>query len=260
MKNNILLIVNAKDDMNDYRKVGINTFLFPLEGYSIGYNAYFNKDEIEEDGYLLINCLLSCSMVEELRLLLPSIKCKGIVYEDIAVYNLVKELDLDMELIFFQNHFATNYSSINYWLNKGVDSLVVSNEITKDEINDILNNSISPLVVHLLGYNQAMYSRRTLLSNYQDNFNFDNCREGTLKEVSSRYSFKVLENDLGTVLYNDSIYYGKDLLDMSNIKYYLVNGTFLSTSEVLDILDNKIECSDGFLNKETIFKLKGGNL
>ena len=146
-KQKVLININNLDELNEYKKIGINNFLFALEGFSIGYNSFDIKD-IPEDSYILINRVLDSKDVDNLKLIKNDLtKFKGIIYEDIAVYQIFKDTDID--LIWNQAHFGTNLSSINIWLDR-VKSAVVSNEITSKEIEDIINGVKKPVVFNLV--------------------------------------------------------------------------------------------------------------
>ena len=265
MISKILIYVDELNHIDDYRKVGVSAFLFALEGYSVGYNTYtleeINKIDVSNK-YVMINRVLDCDAVDSLKEILPLLNAKGLVYEDIAVYNLVKELNLDIEMIFYQNHFGTNIHSVNFWLDR-VDSMFISNEITKEEIKNILDNVSKDVVLHLYGYNQVMYSRRKLLSNWSEFFDIEKKNTNVLVDRATKVKFRAMENEYGTVMYSGNIFNGKDLLDLNNVKYYYVNTTMISHDEVIDFLTNTNHNSDneddGFLNKETIYKLKERN-
>ncbi len=266
MISNILIYVDDINHIDDYRKAGISAFLFALEGYSVGYNTY-TLEEIEKidvsNKYVMINRVLDCKSVDSLREILPKlISVKGLVYEDIAVFNLVKELKLDLEMIFYQNHFGTNTNSVNFWLDR-VDSMFISNEITKEEIDSIVSNASKEIVLHLYGYNQVMYSRRKLLSNWSDFFDIDKKNTNLLTDRATKVQFRAMENEYGTVMYSGNIFNGKELLGLSNVKYYYVNPTMIDHNQVMNFLTNSDHSSDmednGFLDKETVYKLKERN-
>ena len=266
MISNILIYVDDINHIDDYRKAGVSAFLFALEGYSVGYNTYtlesINNIEVSNK-YVMINRVLDCESVDGLKEVLPKLKgVKGIVYEDIAVYNLIKELNLDVETIFYQNHFGTNSNSVNFWLDR-VDSMFISNEITKEEIKNIVNNASKGVVLHLFGYNQVMYSRRKLLSNWSDFFEIDKKNTNVLTDRATKVKFRAMENEYGTVMYSDKIFNGKELLGLDNVKYYYVNTTLVEHNIVMDFLTNNEHSSDmednGFLDRETIYKLKERN-
>ena len=211
MISNILIYVDDINHINDYRKAGITAFLFALDGFCVGYNTYALEDIQKinvSNKYIMINRVLDCQSVDTLKEILPLLKdIKGIVFEDLAIYNLVKSLDLNIELILYQNHFATNIHSVNFWLNR-VNSVFVSNELSLEEIKNILKNVNREVCLHIFGYNQIMYSRRLLLSNWSEEFNIPYKNKNILEEKATKMKFKVMENKYGTVFYSGKIFNG----------------------------------------------------
>ena len=261
---NILIYVDKLEYISDYRKAGVSAFLFGLSDYCVGYNTYDLDSIINcevSNKYLLINRVIDCDGIDKLKEILRNIQgIKGIVFEDIGVLNVINELNLDVEKMLFQNHFGTNKDSINFWLDR-VDSVFVSNEITYEEIDYICKNVNKGLVLHLYGYNQVMYSRRLLLSNWSDKFNIEKKYTNVISDKATGIKFRVMENEYGTVMYSENIFNGSRLLGLDNVKYYYVNTTMVDHDVIMDFLCNKEHCSDlednGFLDKETIYKLKG---
>lgn len=266
MISNILIYVDDINHIDDYRKAGVSAFLFGLEGFCVGYNTY-SLDEISKidvsNKYILLNRVLDCKDIDKLKEIIPNItNIKGLVFEDIGVYNLVKDMNFCIELILFQNHFGTNNKSINFWLDR-VDSMFISNEITKDEISTILDNVSKSVVLHLYGYNQVMYSRRLLLTNWSEEFDIPNKNTNVIVDRATKVKFRAIENEYGTVMYSDKIFNGKELLGLKNVKYYYVNPMLVDHNEVMDFLTDTNHISDnednGFLDRETIYKLKERN-
>ena len=263
MPSKLLISINKYSDIKDYETLGVKAFLFPLHDFSIGYPHKFKLSTIKSaNAYLLINRILDCSDVDKLKIVLKTISSniKGIVFEDIAVFNIAKELKLDIELIWWGNHFGTNSELINFYLELGIDSAFLANEITKEEINSIVLNSLKPLVVQIFGYNQIMYSRRLLLSNYTEYYHLLPLKEEIIKESTNE--FKVYEENYGTVIFNNKVYNGLELLNTSNIKYFYINSAFLSKELIVKLIKNDFKLSNidistdnGFLSKKTIYKL-----
>ena len=262
MKNKFLVSINNLLDLAKYKKVGITTFLFPLQDYCVGYPYEFNIEEINKlkniHKYVLINRLLDCHDIDNLKEILPKLNIQGLIFEDIGIFNLAKKLNLNYELIHFPNHFNTNYESINTFLDRGLTSVVVSNELTKEELKEITKKSIKPLILHAFGYNQAMYSRRLLLDNYAKYYNIPKTNPLIINEDISKHEFLVYENKYGTILYDNNLFNGRDLLYLDNILYFLINTSFIATDTVIKFLNNEYEEPyNGFLDRETIFKLRG---
>lgn len=260
--NNFLVTVNNLEIINDLKKVGITTFLFPLKGYTVGFPNTFEISDITVDNaYIFINRILTSDEIDSLKELLKEIpeNVKGIVFDDLGVLEILK--DTNLTKILYLNHFGTNYESINYFL-EFVDSMVISTDITKEEIEMILANANKPLVLHAFGYVPVMYSRRTLLTNFNKHFNLENKSIANIKDKMANNKFFVYENEYGTVFYN---HLPSNSLEIKhpNLLYYLINTAFLENNQVIELfnalkLDKKIsiEYDRGFLDRPTIYKLK----
>ena len=72
------------------------------------------------------------------------------------------------------------------------------------------------------------------------------------------HKFIVYENEYGTYFYHNIPFNGLSL-EYLDVKYYFINPVFLKFSEVKELLNgnNIIETDRGFLDTETIYKLKG---
>lgn len=264
--NKILYIIDNIDIIDDLKKVGIENFLFPLKGFTVGFPNAVEFIDIPDNSYILINRILDCKSLDLLKeLLIQNKKIKGIVYDDFGVLHLINELNLDVEKICYQNHFATNYKSINENLEYS-DSVVVSTDITKNEIVEIQENVNKEIVLFAFGLVQAMYSRRTLLHNFYEEFSLEENDVASIYENVSDNNFLMVQNEYGTVGYQKKYFNGFELFDNTmNVKYYLVNPLFLNKKEQLELVnciknkkfDMNIDFDYGFLNKETIYKLKG---
>ena len=259
-KEKILINIEQLNDIGYYKKIGINNFLFAVKDFSIGYNSF----ELEEltildcKKYLLINRIFNSEDCENFKTIIPKLSIfDGIIFEDIAVYNMLK--DTNINLIWNQTHFATNYSSINHWL-KLVNSAVISNELTLEEVCDILDKSNKKLVLNIFGKNPIMYSRRTLLTNFNKNFRLDDNREMILNETITKNEFLANETEKGTFIFNNKhfnlIPFLKEF-DESKIEFYLIYPNGLNKTEIEEYINGKIDSTDdGFMNKKTIYKLR----
>lgn len=259
---NLLVTVNNLDIIDDLKKVGVTTFLFPLKDYTVGFPNTFCITEIKEDNaYIFLNRILPSDDIDSLKEILNNLpdNIVGVVFDDLGVLEIVK--DLEIKKILYLNHFCTNIESINHFL-EYVDSLVISTDITEKEIMEILNNTSKPLTIYGFGYVPVMYSRRTLLSNFYKHFNLENKNSAHLNDKMVNNKFFAYENEYGTVLYH---HIPSNSLEVkhNNILYYIINTSFLSDSEVIDLInsikENKeinINHDRGFLDKATIYKLK----
>lgn len=257
-KNKYLITVTNKEIL-DLKVKNIN-FLFPVQDYSVGYKLCFKIKEIKApNAFLFINRILDCNSIAKLKEELKELpkNIVGICFTDLGVFQILKELKIEVKLIYMQNHNTTNAISINYYL-EYVDSVLISTDITKEEIMAILNQAKKPLVIPYFMLVDCMYSRRTLLSNFAEEFHMPKKQEEILQEPISNNEFKAVENEWGTVLYAKKFIDYRNL-QHENILYYYINPIDLTKEEVEKIIkqEDVLHKSDtGFLSKKTYYRLK----
>lgn len=255
----VLININDISELDSYRKIGISNFLFAVNDYSIGYPS-FALEDIPHDAYLLMNRVFDTASIEALKKDIEKIKCyKGVIFEDVGVYNIFKGLNI--ELIWYQNHFSINTNSINVWLSK-VDSAVIANDITGSEITEILEGAKNSLIFNIFGKNQIMYSRRTLLSNFNKYQKLDNYNDMVLDVDGNDATFFARESEFGTVIYNNEYFNYIDFantLDDEKIKFYLIMNMDCDPATIKEIIEGKKIGDDGFLNKKTVYKMADYN-
>ena len=171
-----------------------------------------------------------------------------------GIIDVVKSMDITKILLL--DHLATNTISINYYL-EYVDSVVVSNDLTEEEIRDIVENSKKALVVNVFGLKTLMYSRRLLLTNYHKYYNLEN-ESNITASIDDKY-FRIVENEYGTKFYANSYYNALRLLDLDNVLYFWYDPIFLDSEIVLNVVLNGdlggILNDPLFLDKATVYKV-----
>lgn len=229
------------------------TLLYPLENYTIGYENYFNIEDI--DDFVLINRILNDEELDNLANILKLSKIKGIVFDDLGILEVIK--DLNIKKILLLDHLATNSISINYYLDY-VDSVVVSSDLSYDEIESITRKAQKEVVIYAFGLKKLMYSRRNLLSNYATYQRLENKEKIDAKIEDKKFVIK--EDKYGTSFYMGKYYNGLELLNLNNVLYFWYDLNYLDIDNALDIiLNNKvsIETTTGFLHQELTYKVRG---
>ena len=266
MKNNYLILLNDIEDISEYKKLGVNNFAIYLKDYSVFFEKSYNIKDIKDidNVFLFINKLLNNKEIEKLKEVLNNLpkNIKGLIISDLGIYNLVKDKNLD--LILNIRHFGTNYNSINSFLDLGFKSYILSNEITLKEIEDITKNLKKKPIIEVLSHNIVSYSKRKLISNYNEFYNENLKNNIIIEDKVSNSKFLVKEEMDGTIFATNNIYNAKKTLSIENVLYYFINTTFLDKKIVIDFINNNgnidIKSSDeGFLDKETIYKIKRGS-
>ena len=275
-----LLGVIKDNNYIDYLNCGLDGIIFPLKDFSVDYFKYFSLDEIQEyksrtkkKCYVIINKLI---FNKELNMLLftlkklEDLKVDGVFFYDLAVVNLVKENNININLIFNQTHMVMNSDTINLYYNLGVSSAYLSNEITKEEILNIRNNTKSSLFVLLLGNPSVAMSKRKLLTSYFANKSIKGKKELIIKEPISKQEFLVKEDDNGTTFfYNKRINLSNIYLELvsNNIDYGIIMQGNYSSLEYRKLITSFVNFDKktidliaghnrGFLYRKTIYKVK----
>lgn len=247
-----LVTVTNREIIDDLRRDANITLVYPLKSFCVGYEVEFYISEI--DDYVLVNRILDDNDLDKLESILNSSNIKGIVFDDLGIIDIVANLDITKILLL--DHLATNTKSINYYL-EYVDSVVVSNDLTEEEIRNIVANVSKPLVINVFGLKTLMYSRRLLLSNYEM---YHNLKEERIVDASieDKY-FKIVENDYGTLFYAKNYYNALCLLDLDNVLFFWYNPIFLDNEKTIKlVLDNDITDINSellFLDKKTYYKV-----
>ena len=223
--------------------------------------------------FILINKNLHNNEIEKVKeslIYLNKLDIKGIFYSDVAVIQLKEELSLNYDLVWAAEHATTNYNTINYWYEFGAKYTFISSDITYDNIIEIKKNTNSKLIVPIFGYLPMFVSRRHIVKNYLDYFKLkDNSKINYIEKEDKIYP--IVDNKLGTFVYSNNILNGVNYyknLEKENIDYALFNGFNINTEDLIEVLkiysgkSNKdinslFETLDeGFLNKETIYRVK----
>lgn len=255
----IIININNLNEIEEYKKIGITHFLFAVNEFSIGYTSFSLEEikNIDANIYLLINRIMDTKSIKEFKKIIKKLTfVKGIFFEDLGIYNILK--DSNISLIYNQTQFATNTTSINHWLQR-VESAVISNSLCESEIINIINNVDKPIIFNVFAKNIAMYSRRNLLSNFNNFYNIDQANDVIIKETFKGKKFEVKEDNNGTVVFNDLYFNYMSILPKlkdRNILFYYINNLDLNISDIKALINNKYKnYDDGFLNRKTVFKV-----
>ncbi len=280
---NIIVIPNNKENINSILDTGSN-ILIGIEGYSIN-TLNLNIEDIKSLLNINTNIFISLNKnisndklddVEKLLIDIEKMNIKGLFYSDVAIVSIVTRLNLNINLIWANEHLTTNYFTINYWSNYGVNGVFLSNEITKDEIAEIIDNTYSMVIVQLFGFIPMYASKRHAIKNYLNHFKIDlNSSRYYLFKENKKYP--IIDNEDGTIIYTNFILNGlKEYLELKDkLDYVLINGYSIDDNNLLkvidcfkkidleniDILDNEIlnmfdNLDKGFLYEETIYRVK----
>ncbi len=258
-KDKILLNISKIEDLSYYLKLGISNFLFPLKGYSMGYSE-FDLEEIANAKvrcYVLLNRLLKSEEIDEVAKLEFPENVLGFIVEDVGIYYALK--DRNYEIFLYQNHLNNNFRTVNFWL-KYFDSVVLSSDITKEEVESIVSKASKPLVMKVLEYPMIMYSRRTLVSNYEHHYSLPSKKELNIKEEKANIDFFLKENEYGTAVFDNHLLDLRnevESLNSDNIRFYYMDTHFLDKNIVFRAIEGREldNTTTGFFSKKTVYRI-----
>ena len=243
MENRIVL--PNKKDLKFYEKYGINTFLLPLEEYSVGCDVYFNIDEIntysnEYNIYVYMNKFLHKDIDSfDIKKFNKNIK---FIVEDIG---LVNKIESD-RLVLYENHILSNYKAINYLRDLSIFNVVINNDLTIKELESISKNTSSNIYYLYVSKNILMYSRRPLVSAYKKHYDIKNDKnEYLLNEKVTHKTLDIKEEKYSSVVRFNKIFCASRYLERLNgfnLIYDFSNIDETNEKMILENLDNPGLC------------------
>jgi len=274
----ILCIANSLDNFNDIIKKDIDGVIIGINNLSINCSFSLSIDEIVnifpkligKEVFILINKVIynkDIPYLEEVMLKLNDLNINGVLFYDLAVIEIAREINFKSELIVYQNHLNNSIYSNNFYYDMGCLGSLLSSELTLDEILDIRKKTNIKLFINVYGYVPISFSKRKLITsyfNYVGDKKYDN--KYFLKE-EDRY-YPILEDNLGTYVYDFNIidldYEFKILMD-NNIDYVILNFNMIDDN-VLKTIEKYISIRNGevvlkndlykgFLYKKMIYKV-----
>lgn len=200
------------------------------------------------------------------------------IYSDFGFYEIMKNLGLENKLIYQVNTYMTNVFDVEIMLEENY-SVVLSTEISYDEIEKIVKDIKGNLYLNAFGYYPIFHSRRKLITNYKkyrkEELNL-NKKFDIVEELRDSH-YPIEENHNGTVIYTDGLYYlSNEIYSLNNINpnlKYLIYSKYTTEEEYLKIistysslLENQQVSWDDFENltkgllyeKSKLLKTEGG--
>ena len=150
----IYIPLPSKDNLNLYLHQGFDGFFVGINGYSSNFNNYVEEKELDSvidelnktnrKIYICFNRLYYDHEIDSVKTLLEKVvklDITGICYTDVGVLNILQDLKYNKEILWVSNHLGTNSKTINFLEKRGVTSVLLSSEITIDEVINIKKNT-----------------------------------------------------------------------------------------------------------------------
>ena len=261
-----LLVEPCSKSINYIKKV--DGLILAIDDYSVESTCFFSLNEIVEvkknntcSVFVKMNKNLfneDISVVKDILIKLDENGIDGVFFYDLAILELKKELNLDLDLIWNQTHMVNNYMTCDYYFNKGVKYALLGKEITLDEIKEIINNSKITSMVEVVSLPSVAFSKRKLVTNYYNDLGEKESRELVVQEKITKDFYNVVEDNNGTSFYLNKITNGtsiiKDLFECG-CKYIIFREYGIDDFDEL-VNDTESYISSGCLDEEYVNKYK----
>lgn len=254
---------------NNLYKENIDGLILSLKRYSVNSEVYYTKEEIKNikeqnpniEIFIRINKNLfndDILNVEKELLYLDNLGLQGIMFYDLAILKLKKELNLKTNLVWDQTHMVNNYNTCNYYYDKGVKYALLSKEITKDEIMEIIRKSKITPIVEIIGMPTVAFSRRKLITNYYKDLNKIPKNKLIVTEKITNDNYELKEDENGTTFILKKITNGINVIKAlyeANLEYILIKEYGLENINFYELLIDlkkyiKDNCNDtSFIKK-----------
>ena len=258
--NDFYVIPNNKD-------VIFNNLILPLKDYSIGFDVYYTVSEINSlskklNISVIINKFLHKEDIKNIINIINELEIDNIKYIFVEDLGLVSLLD-NNKVVVSKNHIINNYDSINYFKSLGYSNILVNNDLTINELMEIISKTSSNLFMYFISKNNLMYSKRRLLTAFSNYKNSDISKKEVITEKVSNHKLIIKEEKCGTCIFNKRIFAGnKYISELSSVNKIvnLSNMDEFETKIILKYMDkvnlsDYIEIDDYFLDNVIPYKV-----
>lgn len=257
-----IMITPSSKEMIEKSLPLVDAYLLSLKNFSVNEAISFEEDELLEiidflkkekkEVFISLNKNMFDKDLKPLENILEQLEEKnvnGICFYDISIPSMMRRKKLKTPLLWSQEHFTTNYLTMNYWHEQGVTYALLSTEITKEEVETIVENTEMKLIMQVFGYVPMFYSKRPLISNYKETFKLDDKSKIYYMEKEGKM-YPLIEKQTGFEGYYADILNAYEIALTTNVEYLLLSSFQIKEDIFLKVL----KCYKEH-DKETLLKL-----
>lgn len=140
---------------------------------------------------------------------IDSLDVDGIYFHDLGVFDAARSYDLTRKLIYDGKSVMCNSLDLSFMLDRGIDSVMISRELTFEEVKQIVRNNPYRVDMQIFGHLRMSYSKRRFLNNYfrqiGKEYDYFDKESLSLVEEKREYRMPIMEDESGTHIYTDYI-------------------------------------------------------
>ncbi len=207
--------------LNLYKENHVDRIIVSYDEVSVRSVLVLNKNELKkvvddahdiglEVALNMLNFMMEekIDSFKDVLLYCKEINVDYIYYSDMGVYQLASEIGIQDKLIYQPTTLIASSLDANHYLDLGIHSVVLSREITFEEMKHILEKC-NACEVGVFGYNAMMHSKRKLLTSYFEFCGLENKSDSKdlyLMEENRSERMPVFEDETGTHVLSGSVF------------------------------------------------------
>ncbi len=236
---------------------------------------------LNKEIYIVMNMIVHNANLKSLKEFLDFIKkldVNGIIFGDLAVYQLAKNIGIENKLIYSPETLNTNYYDPIFWRKQGIKGLTISKEITLEDVKQISKDKLIEISLIGHGHLNMFHSRRPLIENFFKYTNkeyedyIENRNLKVVEEIRNE-SYPIFQDNHGTHIFRDkSLESFKEVNILSDyLDVFIIDGIFKDNmylnktvkyyNDLLNNIGNAEDISklyegahdSGFLYKKTVY-------
>ncbi len=233
-----------------------DAFIIGEENKSLRLAHYFTHNEIiniislsknrNQKVYIAVNKIIHEDELNDFKDYLNQLKTleiDGIIFGDLAIYQMAKSLNIENKLIYNPETYITNYESVRFFAKKGIKRISIAKEITLEDIELIASKQL--LEIDILGHGvvNMFHSMRDLITNYykflkDENPTVHHNEQLYLIEEIRNEKYPIIEDQNGTHVFSEADLCTIGYLDtfiLHHVSSIRIDGLFKSDEELFEI-------------------------
>jgi len=270
----LIVTVNSLEHLNKLIDKDIYGIMLYIDKLSVNSSFYVNVDDIrrmdfkDKKIFVVMNKIMHNNDLNMVRVTLDKLKDMDvkILFYDMSVYNISKELGIIDKLVIYQDHLNASIYSNKFYSDLGITGSYISSDITGEELLEIKDNSKMDIYFTGYGYVPIFYSRRYLIKNYLKFIDKEDLVGNYTIVSDMNTEYPISEEEFGTTIYSEKTVNLINYLDyLDKIDYIVMNSNGILDEEFNMMVDRFIkkdkmdDCYLGFFDTKTIFKVKNND-
>jgi len=244
------MILTYLYDLDELNKMG-DIIILNIKDYSFSLPKMYSISEAKEliskyqDKKFIINInpLYHNSELDKLKYLINELKdAYGFLFQDLGLVKYFKEFNILSKAIYAPETFITNEIDKEYFKQAGINNLLLSREITLNDINLIVKNKENTKYFYSsFGYQMMFYSYRKHFSNFVNEYNLNldlnNKFNISIKEDTRNELYKTIEDSRGFRIYRDKVFNAYNDIKDIDIDYLILDRIFIDDNMYFDTIN-----------------------